>query len=166
MSFTGCKSQKNGAARNQIMTGTIENNILSNAKCLFNQKTKLSRQQAMYADRLLLSVKSHFWGCRFSKWCFEIQQQSFRRLLCMAVFSSIVFVIFYSLLIIGTDFYIPEIVFYSEFCTINLLKRICTDFKISNCRLDRIRQPTSYWMFVLYSSQQVLCFAFERIPTG
>ena len=34
----------------------------------------------------------------------------------MAVFSFIVIVIYYSLLIIGTDFDITEIMFYSEFC--------------------------------------------------
>ena len=36
---------------------------------------------------------------------------------------------------------------------INLLKHICINFKISNGRLDFIKEPCSYWMFVLYLSQ-------------
>ena len=41
---------------------------------LFLCSGEFSHQQVMCTVRLLLSMKFHFWGCRFPKWCFGIHQ--------------------------------------------------------------------------------------------
>ena len=95
-------------------------------------KSKFSPEFATIFFSLLLSIKSHLWGHQFWKWCLEIHQQLFRRLLWPVVFLFDVFLRCYPLPIIDTDFYITEIVFYSKFRSAKyfLLKRDCTDFKI------------------------------------
>ena len=83
---------------------------------VFLCQAKCSGQQFTYTVQLLCSIKSHFWGCWFSKWCLGIHQQSLRRLLWPAVFLLVMILRCYLLLIKGTNFCVTEIVFYSKFC--------------------------------------------------